>query len=151
MWILHFIPDSLIQLVIQIILASGLILTVLTTVGKPLLKFVYPPATQFLGILQFFSVLVLIIGVFFEGGYATEMEWRHRVEEMQAKVEDAEAKSKEASAQINAKVVTKTKVVHERGQVVRQYIDREVTKYDSQCVIPDVFIKAHNDSAEAPK
>jgi hypothetical protein len=151
MWILHFIPDSLIQLVIQIILAAGLLLTVITTIGKPLLKFAYPSAAQFIGILQFFSVLILIIGVFFEGGYATEMEWRHRVEEVQAKVEAAEAKSKEVSVQINTKVVTRTKVIHDHGQIVRQYIDREVTKYDSQCVIPDVFVKAHNDSAEAPK
>lgn len=151
MWILHFIPDSLIQLVIQIILATGLLLTVITTIGKPLLKFAYPPAAQFIGILQFFSVLILIIGVFFEGGYATEMEWRHRVEEVQAKVEAAEAKSKEVSVQINTKVVTRTKVIHDHGQIVRQYIDREVTKYDNQCVIPDAFVKAHNDSAEAPK
>jgi hypothetical protein len=151
MWILHFIPDSLIQLVIQIILATGLLLTVITTVGKPLLKYAYSPAAQFIGILQFFSVLILIIGVFFEGGYATEMEWRHRVEEVQAKVEAAEAKSKEVSVQINTKVVTRTKVIHDHGQIVRQYIDREVTKYDNQCVIPDAFVKAHNDSAEAPK
>jgi 4-hydroxyphenylpyruvate dioxygenase-like putative hemolysin len=91
------------------------------------------------------------------GGYGTEMEWRKRVEDMQAKIAKSEQESKSANDKINTKVETKIKIIREKGIIVKQYIDREVTKYDTkfmpggECEIPKEFIKAHNDSAEVPK
>jgi hypothetical protein len=55
------------------------------------------------------------------------------------------------------KVITKTKVVKERGDEIIKYVDREIVKYDTKflpggiCEIPKEFIKAHNDAAEPPK
>jgi len=93
----------------------------------------------------------IIIGVYFAGGYGTEMEWRKRVQDMQAKVAKAEEQSKKANTKLDGKAQEKIKVIREKGLVVKQYIDREVTKYDNQCVIPKEFVKAHNDSAEQAK
>jgi len=74
-----------------------------------------------------------------------------RVHEMEAKVAKAEQESKEANDKLNNKTEQiKTKIV-EKQLIVKQYIDREVAKYDNQCVIPKEFIKAINDSAEPPK
>lgn len=91
------------------------------------------------------------MGVYFAGGYGTEMEWRKRVAEMQAKVAKAEEQSKQANIKLDNKAQQKVKVIREKGLVIKQYIDREVTKYDNQCVIPKEFVKVHNDSTEAPK
>lgn len=151
MWILHFLPDSYLQSIIQFILASGVILCLVSFLGKAILKYAFPPLAKYISLLQFLSIFLIVLGVFFEGSYATEMSWRTRVEEMEKKVAEAEEKSKKLNTIVDTKVVTKTKVIREKGQLVRQYIDREVTKYDSQCVIPKEFVKAHNDSAEAPK
>jgi hypothetical protein len=91
------------------------------------------------------------MGVYFAGGYGTEMEWRKRVADMQAKVAKAEEQSKVANTKLDNKAQQKVKVIREKGLVVKQYIDREVTKYDNQCVIPKEFVKAHNYSTEVPK
>jgi hypothetical protein len=79
------------------------------------------------------------------------MEWRKRVATLEEKVAKAEEQSKKVNAKLDNKIQQKVKIIREKGLVVKQYIDREVTKYDSQCVIPKEFVKAHNDSAEAPK
>ena len=45
----------------------------------------------------------------------------------------------------------KTTEIRQRTQYIRQYVDREVVRYDAGCVIPQPFVQAHNDAAEAPK
>ena len=90
---------------------------------------------------------MLLAGVYFKGGYATEMIWRDKVKEVEAKLAAAEAESKKETVKIVERVVKKTEVIQRRGQDVVQYIDREVVKYDNTCVIPKEFVKAHNDSA----
>jgi hypothetical protein len=111
----------------------------------------FPVLLPYRKIFHILSLFFIIIGVYFAGGYGTEMEWRKRVQDMQAKVAKAEEQSKQANVKLDNKAQQKVKVIREKGLVVKQYIDREVTKYDNQCVIPKEFVKAHNDSAEAPK
>ena len=111
----------------------------------------YPIPAQVLGI------ALLVIGVYWRGGYAIEMEWRERVAEVEARVAAAEAASKEENVKIVTKVVTKIQVVRTRGEDIVKYVDREIIKYDTkfapggQCEIPQEFIRAHNSAAEAPK
>ena len=70
---------------------------------------------------------------------------------MEAKVAEAEAKSATANTDIVEKTVIKTQVIKERGQDIVKYVDREVVKYDTTCIIPKEFVAAHNKAAEAPK
>ena len=106
---------------------------------------------------QVLGIALLVIGVYWRGGYAIEMEWRERVAEVEARVAAAEAASKEENVKIVTKVVTKTQVIRTRGETITKYIDREIVKYDEKfakggvCEIPQEFIKAHNSAAEAPK
>lgn len=93
------------------------------------------------------GVALLVAGVFFRGGYSVEMDWRERVREMEAKVAAAEAESQSANAKLEKAGSTKVKEIRGKTVVVRQYVDREVTKYDNQCVIPVAVIKAHNAAA----
>ena len=148
MWILHFLPESLILFVTTSLLLAGLVIT--TVAFLPVLA-QYRTPTQVLGI------ALLVAGVYFRGGYAIEIEWRERVAEAEARVAAAEAKSAEENVKIVTKVVTKTQVIKTRGETITKYIDREIVKYDEkfapggQCEIPKEFIKALNDAAEAPK
>jgi hypothetical protein len=106
---------------------------------------------------QVLGIALLVMGVYWRGGYAVEQEWRERVAEVEAKVAAAEAKSAEENTKIVTKVVTKTQVIKTRGETITKYIDREIVRYDEkfapggQCEIPQEFIKAHNSAAEAPK
>jgi hypothetical protein len=136
MWILKFLPDW----IFYGILMAG-------AIGLLIGRFIPP---MYKTAVQAGSLVAFVFGVFMAGAIHDNAAWVERVEEMKAKVAEAEAKGKEETVRIETKVVTKTEVIKQKAQVVKQYIDREITKYDNQCVIPKEFVKAHNDAAEAP-
>ena len=152
MWILHFLPDALILWICNIVLLAGILLTVTAFFIKRI-----PVVNQYRIPAQVLGIALLVMGVYWRGGYAIEMEWRERVAEVEARVAAAEAKSAEENVKIVTKVVTKTQVIRTRGETITKYIDREIVRYDEKfakggmCEIPQEFIKAHNSAAEAPK
>lgn len=97
------------------------------------------------------GIALLVLGVYFRGGVAVETEWRERVAAVEKKLAEAEKVSAEANAQIDAKSQKKTTEIRQRTQYIRQYVDREVVRYDAGCTIPEPFVRAHNDAAEAIK
>ena len=147
MWLLHFLPDSFIQFIVHTILVAGVIGCIVSFFA---LKYV-PFIAGYKKLAQIISVVLLVSGIYFEGGYSTEMQWRERVREMEAKVAKAEAESKDANTKLEKKSAEKVKVIQGKQIVVKQYIDREVAKYNDKCEIPKAFVEAHNQSAEQPK
>jgi hypothetical protein len=134
------------------VLLAGVLLTVTAFFIKRI-----PVINQYRIPAQVLGIALLVMGVYWRGGYAIEMEWRERVAEVEARVAAAEAQSKEENVKIVTKVVTKTQVIRTRGETITKYIDREIVKYDEKfakggvCEIPQEFIQAHNSAAEAPK
>ena len=147
MWVLHFLPDSFIQFVVHAILIAGVVGCAISFFA---LKYV-PFIAGYKRIAQIVSAVLLVSGIYLEGGYSTEMQWRERVREMEAKVAKAESESKVANDQLNKKSADRVRSIQSRQIVVKQYIDREVAKYNDQCVIPKTFVDAHNQSAEPTK
>lgn len=96
------------------------------------------------------GIALLVLGVYFRGGLAVEQQWRERVAEVEARLAQAEKAAAEANAKIDARAQKQVTAIRNRQVVVKQYIDREIVKYDSQCVIPQPFVRAHNNAAEAP-
>jgi membrane protein implicated in regulation of membrane protease activity len=140
MWMLNLLPDW----IFYAILAIG-------TLGLLLLKFTPFIPTIYRTAIAPVLFLFFVFGIFMCGSIYASKDWVARVKEMQEKVAAVEQQSKEENVKIVTKVVKKTEVVRERGKDIIQYVDREVTKYDSQCVIPKEFVKAVNDAAEQPK
>ena len=97
------------------------------------------------------GIALLVLGVYFRGGYAVEAEWRERVTQVEAQLAAAEKASADANAQLDTRSQQRVSAIREKNRVVKQYITREITRYDDQCVIPQPFVRAHNDAAEAPK
>ena len=97
------------------------------------------------------GIALLVLGVYFRGGLAVEQEWRERVAAVEARLALAEKAAAEANTKISTRAQQRTAQVRERTQYIRQYVDREVVKYDAGCAIPQPFVRAHNDAAEAPK
>ena len=152
MWILHFLPDAMILWICNIVLLAGILLTVTAFFIKRI-----PVINQYRLPAQILGIALLVVGVYWRGGYAIEQEWRERVAAVEARVAAAEAQSREENVKIVTKVVTKTQIIRTRGETITKYIDREIVQYDTkfapggQCEIPREFIKALNDAAEAPK
>ena len=145
MWILHFLPDSVIVWFCNILLLAGIAVTVAGFFIKsiPLLNQYRLPA-------QILGIALLTLGVYFRGGVAVETEWRERVAAVEARLAEAEKVSVEANKGIEQNTQKKTTEIRQRTQYIRQYVDREVVRYDAGCVIPEPFIRAHNDAAEVP-
>ena len=148
MWILSILPDA----AIHIIFGLG----ILGTIAGFVLGFIpFVKAYQFA--IQVCSILVLVFGVYLEGGLADYKEWELRVKEMEAKVAQAEAQSANKNVEIQEKIVEKTKVIRERGRDVIKYIDKEVVKkeeiikYIENCPVPKEIIDLHNQATELNK
>ena len=148
MWLLHFLPDSFLQFVVHAILIAGVVGCFLSFFVINRLLMAFPPFASYYKTAQIVSVVLLVAGIYFEGGYAAEKQWRERVAEVEAKVAVAEQQAKEANAKLDKKSAVKVKVIREKALVVKQYVDREVTKYNASCVIPEPVVKAHNAAAK---
>lgn len=151
MWLLHFLPDSYLAFIVDAVLILGFFATVATCFLLKYLVRLVPALAPHVFVAQVVSVAVFLCGVYFKGGYSTEMQWRERVREVEAKLKEAEKESQLATAKLEKKSREKVQVIQGRQVIVKQYIDREVTKYDNQCRIPEPFVKAHNDAAKAPE
>ena len=138
MWILQFLPNW----IFYIILFGGVIGFLVTHFIK-----VIPQAE----LIQVASAVAIIASTYMIGAISNNDAWLARVKELETKVAQAEAQSAQANTDIAEKTVVKTQVIRERGQDIVRYVDREVVKYDANCVIPKEFITVHNRAAEAPK
>jgi len=148
MWILSILPEAAIHTIFG--------LGILGTIAGFVLGFIPFVKTYKLAI-QIIGILLLVFGVYLEGGLADYKEWELRVKEIEAKVAQAEAKSANTNVEIQEKIVTKTKVIREKGRDIIQYIDKEVIKkeevikYIENCPVPKEFIDLHNQAAELNK
>jgi hypothetical protein len=96
--------------------------------------------------LQIIGIVLLTVGVYWKGGYSTEMEWRARVAEAEAKVKVAEAKAKQANAQVQTKIVTKIVKIQEKAAAVSENIRRNKTVINAECKLNDEAINTYNSS-----
>jgi hypothetical protein len=143
MWILHFLPDSIILAFCNILLLIGIVATATGFVAHRI-----PGLWSYQLGLKLVGIALLVLGVYFRGGLAVETEWRERVAAVEARLAEAEKASAQANTQIDTRSQKKTTEIRQRMTYVRQYVDREVVRYNDQCVIPEPFIRAHNDAAE---
>lgn len=142
MWILSITPDWFLHL---LLVGSA----ISTLVGFTLAN--VPLVSRYAMMLKVLGAVVLALSLYLEGGLADNKIWEARVKEVEAKLAQAEAKSAKENVKIVEKIVTKQGKVKENTVIVKQYIDREVVKYDAQCKIPQEFVKAHNDAAQGPQ
>ena len=142
MWIVEFLPNW----VFHLILLAGI---VGTTAGFVL--GMIPVIKQYIIPIRVISIILVVFGLFLEGALLDNQTWQLRVKEVEAKLAIAEAESAKATNKITEKSNIQNNKQKEKTVIVKQYKDREVKRYDNQCVIPNEFVKAHNDSAERAK
>lgn len=148
MWLLHFFSDGLIEFIVHTVLVLGIVGTFLTFVVLNRVLLALPVLAGYYHSLRIISVLFLVGGIYLEGGLAAESQWRERVREMELKVAQAQEQSKQANNKLADSGKQKIKIIREKGIIIKQYVDREVTKYDNQCVIPSAVVNAHNAAAQ---
>jgi len=169
MWILHLLPDSLILFFTYCLMGAGLV-----GLGASWFITFVPFLNIYRKWIQIGSVLLLIAGIYWYGGYSNEMLWRARVAEMEEKVRLAFQKSQQANTEIETRVVEKTRVIREKGKIQIEYVNRlvkgdtvEIVKDMSEeerkvfkakqqelqdalknCPVPRIIVEEHNKAAE---
>jgi hypothetical protein len=147
---LAFLPDAFLAWIINTILIAGVVGFAASFFFGYVVRWL-PAIAPYHLLIQVVSIVLLVSGVYFKGGYSVEMAWRERVAELEAKVAIAEQKSKE----VNEKIVTvykdRVKVVKETQVVVQEKIKTVEVKIDSQCKITDETADILNQAATGKK
>jgi len=164
-WMVGLIPDAVLNWAYWAIIIAGITGLLAGWLGKWI-----PFYGNYVKVLQPVGIVLLVIGVWFRGGYDTEMAWRDKVAKLEEQVKIAEQKSQETNTIIEEKVVEKTKVIKEKGNTIVKYIDRyndreviktvegpervrieEVIKYIEKCPVPKEMIDIHNQAVDINK
>jgi uncharacterized coiled-coil protein SlyX len=147
---LAFFPDAFLAWIINTILIAGIVGFAASFFFGYVVRWL-PAIAPYHLLIQVVSIVLLVAGVYFKGGYSVEMAWRERVAELEAKVAIAEQKSKE----VNEKIVTvykdRVKVVKETQIVVQEKIKTVEVKIDSQCKITTDTVDILNQAATGKK
>ena len=132
MWFLSFIPDWILQWAIHGLVILGL---VLTFIGS-LVRFV-PIIQPYALVGRQLGIVLLVIGVFFEGGYATEMSYRARIAEMQSKIKEAEVKSAKANEKLAYEVSKNKELIKEKVNKNAKDIEAKREAINAECKLSD--------------
>lgn len=150
MWMLAFIPDALLAWVVNATLIAGIVGFAASFFFGFVVRYV-PAIAPYRMFLQIASIILLVAGVYFKGGYSVEMEWRKKVADLEAKVAVAEQKAKDANAEIKTVYVDKVRVVKETQVVIQEKIKNVEVKIDSQCKVAPEAITILNEAAAGVK
>ena len=145
LWILHFIPDELLQKAILLLIFVGISLYPVGIFTNFL-----PGGKKYKNIIFVIATLITIIGFYFEGSYSTEMMWRERVKEVQAQVEEAKKASGEANTKLETKHKEKQKVRVEYYTRVQERIVEKKVQIDAKCELDPSVPQIHNEAAQNP-
>lgn len=147
MWVLHLLPSGMLLYVVNTLLVLGTALTVLGFFVLNHLLLWIPPLANFYKSMQALGILFLVAGVYFKGGYDTEIVWRDKVADLEQKIVIAEQESKNASANIQKRVITEVKVIKENAKTI--YVDKPVlVEFDKSCPIPKEIVELHNEAVD---
>lgn len=146
MWLLHFLPDSFILFIVYCVLAAGAVLTV----ASYLVKWI-PGISAYKTPARVAGIVLLVCGVYFYGGYSTEMIWRERVAEMESKVAEAEAKSVKTNTVIKKVYLDRVKIVKQDVIVVQEKIKEVEKLIDQDCRVAPEALNLLNQAAKPRK
>jgi hypothetical protein len=146
MWMLAFIPDAFLAWVINTVLITGIVGFLASFFFGYVVRWL-PAIAPYHLLIQVVSIVLLVAGVYFKGGYSVEMAWREKVTELEAKVAIAEQQSKEANTQIQTVYVDRVKVVKEKQIVIKEKIKTVEAKIDSICKVAPEALDILNEAA----
>jgi len=144
MWfLLSFVPDWFVSYFVHIIFSVGVTGII---VGAFLSK--VPFVNQYGVLIKIVSNILFVVGLFLEGGLQTELAWREKVAELQAKIEIAQQQSKELNAKIEQKVADKVKTIKDNVNANRQIIEENRTSINAECKLSDTAWLLYNSASQ---
>jgi hypothetical protein len=150
MFLLSFIPDALIQLVVNGVLIAGIVGCVVSFFFGFFVRWM-PWIIPYRMILQLLGLILLIAGVYFKGGVGVEMEWRERVKVAQEQVKAAEERAEKINKDLEQTKKEKDRAVAESKAKIKETIVIQATTIDEKCKVAPEVLSIINDAAKKPK
>lgn len=147
MWMLSFIPDSWIQLAVHIIFGLGVVGLVLTWLIQNVFNH-FTALLPWIKTIRWVSIVLFIVGLYFEGGIGVESEWRVRVAQLQAKIKIAEQQSKDANDKLKNQVASKVKIIKINSASNKESITQNKEVIDAECSLNDKAIVIYNNAVK---
>ena len=146
MWLLHLLPTSLILWIVNIAMIAGLAGILISY----FIRFV-PFINIYRTPIQIISIIVFCSGIYWYGGYSTEMLWRDEVTKMEEKVKESEEKSKKVNTVLKKVYVDRVKIVKQDVVVVQEKIKEVEKLIDKDCKVAPEAIQLLNEAARPRK
>jgi hypothetical protein len=142
-WMISLIPDSIFLWITYFLMVLGFGLYVVSKLVAwlPIISRYKTPA-------EILGVIILVIGSYLFGSHGTEMVWRERVKDLEAKVAKAEEEAKQANSVIKEKIVTKVKEIKVFQDRIKEVIVEKEKIIDAQCTVPQEALDILNSSAQ---
>lgn len=178
MFLLQWLPNSILETVIFAILGVGFIATLVSIFFiNPLLRLM-PALAGTYRLIQLASVALFLLGIYLWGGYSTEMRWRDRVAAAEKAAKEAELKFEQTNAELGKVIAQRDHAVATRGKTIVQqtikYLEgeprthtntinlseaeraklerqiAELQRAEKQCPVPELVVNAINAASVLP-
>ena len=136
------LPAGLTHWVVNLMLLAGVVGLAASWVGRWI-----PFFDAYARLLKPIGIVLLLGGVYFKGGEATNNAWRDRIADLEAKIAVAESKSKDANAKLATAVKEKNQAIQESKTVVQTKLKRDAVKIDAECRLDPAAVEILNESA----
>lgn len=100
--------------------------------------------------IQLISIVLLIVGVWFEGFNSNNKVWEAKVKELNAQIVVAEQKAADANSKIEYVYIDRIKIVKDTQVLTNSTIQKEANVIDKQCSVVSDAIDIMNSSATNP-
>ena len=147
MWMLSFIPDSWIQLAVHIIFGLGVFGLIFTWLIQNIFNH-FTKLLPWIKTIRWGSIVLFIVGLYFEGGIGVESEWRARVAQLEAKIKVAEQQSKDANDKLKNQVASKVKIIKINSAINKESITQNKEVIDAECSLNDKAIVIYNNAVK---
>lgn len=142
-WMWSLIPISVLGWLINLLLTAGVIGILAGWIGRWI-----PFFDAYARLLKPIGIVLLLIGVYFKGGYSIEAGHRAEAERLQALVNIAEAKSKDANKKLDSAVKEKNRAIQEAKSAVQARLKGAAVRIDSECKLDPEAVEILNESAK---
>jgi hypothetical protein len=138
MWILNWLPDWLFHLIV--------IAGILGLLASTFFGFI-PFISKYTLPVKVASIVLLVIGVYFEGGVSNNNAWLEKVHALEKLVAESEAKSAKANTELVSTIAQKNKEIASAQASLKSKIKQFTTILDAECKVPVDAISILNEAA----
>lgn len=138
LWMLTFVPDWIYKAILY--------LGVFAVFAAYFLK-VIPVVSAYSKGLKVTGIILIVVGVWFNGQLSADAKWKARVADLQDRIAQAEQQAAEASAQIETVYVDRVKVVKDTQYIIQGQIREFSVDLDATCQLSPRAVEILNDAA----